>query len=440
MNNKLLRNLIIILIVVIAIIFVVLFIIFNNSDTKGNINNNTVQEENTTNEDGLNGESTPEELNAVNKEIDYQTFFTISNCISQYLDVRNMNNSNYYGRDDNGNMVLNVTEDEIQKILKSLLSTNLKKDVPILQEKNIFTLVQAIRIIEANVDSYAVYGFTMNENNEYLKDMYFIVNLDKINNTFSIEELDGNYSDLNQISTNALESIEKNDYNTFSYQDIDEQYRYKKYLAHYKKILLGKPQLAFEYLDENYKNQRFGDYEYFTKYIQENRDIIKTVSPTRYKENNDNNEITIIDQYDNSYTFDITGTMQYKVKLDDYIILSESDIEKYNSYGDSKKVSFNINRWVKMLNSKDYKFAYEYLDKTFRENTFGSVEKFEQYMKEKYPMYYDDISYEDRAQEGNLYTVELELTNSKEEFSDKYMTIIMKLGEGTDFSLSFTTQ
>ena len=40
-----------------------------------------------------------------------------------------------------------------------------------------------------------------------------------------------------------------------------------KYLEHFKRILLAKPELAYEYLDEEYKNERFGSYEYFNNYV-----------------------------------------------------------------------------------------------------------------------------------------------------------------------------
>ena len=435
------------IIITVVLIIVVLGVILFFNVQKDLQNTNSTNKDNTSTSDVERNDDevlkSADELgiipNNTNKEIGYVEMFTISNCISQYLDTLDKTNSKYYGKDENGNMVLNVSEEEINKNINALKSENANNSIQMLNEKNIFTLLDALKIVNGNVDSYIAYGFTTNSDNKYQKDCYFIVNLDNKNNTFSIEELNGSNIDINTVTTNALEKIENNSYNEFTYQNISQEYISIKYLENYKKILLAKPELAYEYLEDEYKSKRYESYDDFYNHIQTIRNKIEEMSVKKYKTNEDNTQILVKDDDSNIYRFYISGTMKYKIIMYDYIILADSQIKEYNNLKDEEKFDFNVKRWITMLNNREYKYAYKFLDETFRNEKFGSEEKFEKYIQEKYPLTYN-YSYEEKNQEGNVYTADLELSNSDEEFSDKYITIIMKSDEDANFSLSFEVQ
>ena len=440
---KKLKWIIITLILIIVILSVILLLNLQKNSQKINmpnkdneltsvIDNNNEEVSKSANELGI----IPN--NNTNKEIGYVEMFTISNCISEYLDTINRNNTKYYSVDTDGNKISIVSEEKINENIKALESVKSNNNVQMLNEKNIFTLINASKLIDGEVESYAVYGFTVNLNNEYLKDMYFIVNLDTINSTFSIEELNGNYSNLDEINAEKIESIEKNKYNTFSYQSINEQFKYKKIFLNYKRIILAKPELAYQYLDDDYKKERFENYENFYNYIQENRDIIKDMIAKKYKVDDDNSNIIITDQNENKMTFNIKSSMQYTVKVDNYIILNDDDIKKYNKLNDDKKAKYCIDRWLKMIYHRDYKYAYKFLDETYKNDKYGSEEQFEEFIKNKYPYKYN-YSILNFEENGNVYTAEIELTTD-EEFTEKYMTIIIKLESDANFSLSFDVQ
>ena len=373
--------------------------------------------------------------------ISYNMYFTISNCVSQYLDTINQNNSSYYNRDGG-----KISNEEIQKMVKSQISTNYKSDIQMLNENNIFTPVKILRKTDGRVQTYVVYGVTANSDLVYINDVYFIVNLDIQNNTYSIEPLsqfvNNNGEDyetkLSNIEVTELESIEKNDYNSFTYQKVDKEFNYKKLFDNMKKLMLVKPEIAYEYLDEDYKAETFGSYSAFEGFVRKNREHLYGITPKSYDDNNEN-KMAIYDQYSNKYEFTILDTMKYSVRIGSYVSLSDEDLKEYNKLKDTDKVKYNIKRWVEMLNSKQYGNAYDCLDETFKQDNYETQEKFEEFIKSKYYDWYDEIK-ADVEKNGNSYIAKVELNSSKDEFSDKYMTIYMLLGDKAGFTMSFKAE
>lgn len=424
-------------IVILILIIVTVLLLLPKDNNQNNIKSENIAENESTNtinvEDENSKTGTPEKA----VEAGYKEYYTVANCISSYLDATNINNSSYFSVNENGEKYQIISNDKIREKINALRSNVVNSNIQTIEEKNIFTPIDIIVLEQGRVSSYGVYGVTSNLNMEYLADKYYVVNLDSTNKAFSVQELTNNYSNVNQISATKLDSIEKNDYNEFEYSNIDNEYKYKQVFMNIKRLLLVKPEVAYEYLDDDYKNERFGNYQYFKQYIDNNRDKLIGISPRRYKE--DDSKLLLMDQDSNWYEFEITGTMKYKVKIDNYIILFDKDIEEYNKLSDDEKAKYDIKRWLKMLNNKDYKYAYQFLDETFRNNNYGTEADFEKFMKDNYPERYE-YSVSDLKQEGNVYTAEIELNIEDEEFSDKYMTVIIRLDEGTDFTLSFDNQ
>lgn len=430
-----------IFIIFLACIVTIILIAVNSNNT------NVKEEENIDKENGIvitdiNDLNDREQVDIVSNSpkidqtnVDYEYLFTIENCIPLYLDMT----------------IKGGEIDESQKAEKilSLLSENKKNNdninnsnvfnkINILDTKYYITVIDAVCLIRDNVSSFAARTIATDQNDNYIKDMYFIVNLDFINNTFSIEDVTNKYNNLSEITTNKVESIEKNDFNNFILEKSNDQFKYKKILEQYKKFMLCKPELAYQYLDEEYKKERFETYNDFYNYIQENKDTIKGITAKRYKTYDDNKKVIITDQNSNKMTFNITGTMKYTVSVDNYIVLADSDIEEYNKFEDNEKAEYNIKRWLKMINNKDYKYAYKFLDDTFKNEKYGTEEEFEQFIKNKYPDKYE-YSISNLEENGNIYSAEVKLY-TQEEFSEKYLTIIIKSNNDASFSVSFDIQ
>ena len=56
------------------------------------------------------------------KEVSLTYFYTVQKCISTYLDSINKNSSAYYGRDNDGNYVKVIKEEDIKNIIYNQLS------------------------------------------------------------------------------------------------------------------------------------------------------------------------------------------------------------------------------------------------------------------------------------------------------------------------------
>ena len=125
------------------------------------------------------------------------------------------------------------------------------------------------RIINQNVDQYLAYGICTNSNNEVAEEFYIIVNVDNSNKTFSIEPILNSPKSMDEIKlNNDNQEIEKNDYNEYNEEIYTNENQAENYLIFYKTIALAKPELLYNYMEDEYKNERFGSYNNFVEYIK----------------------------------------------------------------------------------------------------------------------------------------------------------------------------
>ena len=82
----------------------------------------------------------------------------------------------------------------------------------------------------------------------------------------------------------------------------------------------------------------------------------------------------------NNFIFKVTGAMNYTVILDTYTVKVLAYQNEFDKLDKDKKVEICLNRFFEAINTQNYEKAYNYLNKTFRENEFGSVEEFKKYV------------------------------------------------------------
>lgn len=395
------------------------------------------------------GEQEDDELNDTVKNS--EDFFTVSSCVSQYLDLLNKNYDIYYGYDDNNNytQIINPYE-AIQQILSenyiknnNITMDNLEKHIPLWEEKVTFIPLKMRVIDNIDVEKYLVYGMIENSNNEYVRDIYLFVNLCGTNATFSIEPIDKQYNSIYDIEyTNEETIIDEKDFNDYVPVSVNSEYMCQQYFNLYKSIALAKPEIAFEFLDKEYKEKRFGDISSYKEYLSDNQEEIKNIQLSQYLVNgyDDYTEYVCKDQNENLYIFNETEIMKFNMKLDTYTIPTDNFKGTYNSNNVQKKVMMNIDKWVQMLNSRDYKAAYKVLNETFKNSNFGSEEKFKTYIRQKYPSHYK-IEFLNFSEEGDTYVQHIKLKSITVSVNqEKELDIIMKLEEGTDFVMSFNIE
>ena len=92
------------------------------------------------------------------------------------------------------------------------------------------------------------------------------------------------------------------------------------------------------------------------------------------------------------------------------------------------------------MNVRDYKYVYDKLDETFRNNNWGSEEAFEHYMRENFPLHYD-VEYTTYSSEGSTYVQQINLTDitGKTEGTIS-LNVIMQLKDNYEFVMSFSVQ
>ena len=432
----------IIIVVVIIVVIIISLIVLK----LGNNNDNNIQYSNTY-EQNLEEDA----KNTVTPQQEKELIYNVEQCVDSYLDIINTNSSIYYSYDENNNYQKVVNENEI---ILNILSTeyisennitvdNIDNYIEKLDQDVFFIPLQTKYVKNGYMYKYVINGYITDFNYNIIQNISLIVNLDITNYTYSIEPLENANVNIEDVQlNNTLETIEKNDNNTFQYISTIAEEEAERYLDTYKKMLLSNPEEAYNRLDEEYRNKRFGSLDEFEKYINNNRQDFLALQPTSYLLNtyDEYNEYVCRDKYQNLYIFRANNPLDYRVLLDTYTIITDNFKTTYDKSNNEYKVAMNIDKWVQMLNARDYKTAYNCLDETFRNNNFGSEEAFEQYMRENFPLRYE-LEFGQTTENNGIYQQEIILTDITGASSDQInKTIIMQLGENYEFVMSFNIE
>ena len=226
-------------------------------------------------------------------------------------------------------------------------------------------------------------------------------------------------------------------YNAYDYKGISDEEYVIDLFNKYKEEILYNTELAYEHLDKEYREKKFETLDNFKEFARKN--VVKNVTAklSKYKkmETEEYKQYVCIDQDGKYYIFKEIAVMQYNLMLDEYTIDLPEFIEKYQKANEETKVGMNVEKIKQALNQKDYNYIYKRLDETFKQNNFSTLQKFEEYMNEKYPSIYE-IDYLEASQENQIYMQPIILKDQYDR-SEIKNTIIMQLKEGTDFVMSF---
>lgn len=295
-----------------------------------------------------------------------------------------------------------------------------------------------------NIKTYFVYLDAI-----HTEELRFVVIVDSSNNSFYIMLND--YMDKMDIKKEAIvgktveqtiQNVETNEYNTYEIPNISDARYVQELFDEYKMFLSNSPNKAYDRLDSEYRQKRFGDIQNFKTYVEQNSVHLLDMELSKYKINhyNDYTEYVCMDQFGNYLIFKEKKVMDYTVLLDSYTIDVAEFTERYDKSNEQEKVGMNIEKFILALNNKDYHYIYNKLDDGFKKNNFDSVEKFGAYIKQN--LFDTNIAeYDKFSKEGKTYIYEIKVKASEENNADsKTVTVIMKLLEDTDFVMSFKIQ
>ena len=370
-------------------------------------------------------------------------FFTVENCVQTYYKYIY---SQYEGTNFD-TMVEGISNEEEKKnaILSVLDTTYISENN--INTDNVLNLGEGINhyvkfagtdykvVSGQRIDTYAIVG-KLYENMKEISSNGFIVRLDKENLTFSIEPVQVDNIDEIQISTNET-PIEVNNFNIFTYEKLSEDELVTKYFADYKRQVIGNANAAFEMLDDEYREKKFEDVTEFGKYISDRN--IQTAFLESYQINNydEYTQYVCLDQYNNYYIFNVSNVMNYKVLLDIYTLDLPEFIERYNRANNGERAGLNLQRAFDAINNKDYEYVYNKLDDTFKENNFPTLNEFEEYITENF-YNSNNVTYSNYKSSGGLHMYDATIVDAENEKSSPITkTFIIKLLDGTDFTMSF---
>lgn len=345
-------------------------------------------------------------------------------------------------------------QEKLNEIMKLLDVKYIKENnITIDNIKNYFTIdndeVLLSDIIEMKVLEEQQFQFyiinvdvTTESSNKYNE--YYVITLDEYNSTWMIRPIkDCNNIDEIEIDK-EVQDINDNNINNYSYNRVTDEDMSQRYFTKYKQLILNNTEKAYEKLDENYREKRFNNYEEFKKFVNTNREELEKISIEEYlvEEYEDYKQYVCKDSFENIYIFKATSVVDYTVELDTYTIVTDKFKETYNESDEQKKVMMNIDKWIQMLNNRDYTTAFNMLDETFRNNNFnGDVNNFETFIRDKYPSHYK-VEYNSFSKlAGETYSQKIILSEIGAVNSEnKEITIFMKLKENIEFSMSFTIE
>lgn len=453
--KKNIRKIILILSLICLIILVTIIIAL--STIKSDIDESSEDYDLPVEDSSIYEEELNQNLSLVQSEND---FFTLESQIKDFFLYYKVGNKNaiYEILDTQYSNDNSITSENSTEILSNLYQegeNNYSQEIAYVRESS----AKPIHYIKGTI-----------ENNSEIERCYITIYWDLDNGTYSIKPITEN--EYNQYISDELKeennfSIEEKQYNELEKMTLTDEEKAEKYFKSYIKNALYNVEESYRTLDEEYRNAKFPNIDTYIEYLLRkkeelqsmNTDNIKSInefaSETEYNQyinslkfeglqqysftsKTNEKSCICIDYYGYNYIFDITGAMQYTVILDTYTLDLPEFIERYDAGNDQTKLTLNTGKIIEAINNKDYEYVYNKINETYRNNNFGDISTFEQFVNTNfYPINeVQDFTY---RQEGSVYICTIGLKN-KENESDaiKSIAILMELQDNRDFEISFS--
>ena len=259
-------------------------------------------------------------------EMERSEYFAVVSCLRNYLDMANKTNPMYtVVNRTNGQSTYdqNMNEAAVYSLLSSryiaqnnITTDNVFNTLKPFNEKQSFYPLDITKEMEVNfVTSYKIQGIVQNATYAEKTQVYFVINLDSTNNTFSVEPLAERTYNQYSVAMENVTAIETNEYNGYIEETIDERTIANEYLDMYKFFAFANPKYIYDKMPETYRVQRFGTLENYAKYIQSSKEELMGARVERYTVNKEGQYI-ITDQYQNEYVFKSNNIFDFSVTLD----------------------------------------------------------------------------------------------------------------------------
>lgn len=438
------KRIIIILVVVLLILSILLgiLILYKKDQENGNYSYVNLTEDLSV---ALDGELT--------EVTDRNNFYIVESCINRYyLFLTKSSSNNITANSSSIESQENIEKQAIYEMLdktyidsENLTVDNIFDNIQPIDESKIIIDKMYVSQIDRNMSVYLVAGKEITIATSEEKDSKMIVKMDMANKTFSLivgetaERIFNESKKGEKLNITTETTIEKTDYNGYVYNNISDDEYVTDMFDQFKTYLISYREEAYERLNEEYKSKKFENFEEFNQYVKDNiKDIvIAKADKSKTSEYDGYTQYVIMDQYGNYYIFNETAAMSYTVILDTYTVDLPEFTEQYNSANDGERAGLNLQRAFDAINNKDYEYVYNKLDDTFKENNFPTLNEFEEYIIENF-YNSNNVTYSNYKSSGGLHMYDATIVDAENEKSSPITkTFIIKLLDGTDFTMSF---
>ncbi len=355
-----------------------------------------------------------------NNQISEVTFdneiMNIKECIQKYI--------NYFYEEDY-NAIYEILENNYKNI-NNITVNNINNSVKNIYGQFILDKLEK-REININLAVYYAYGNITYENYTVDEEQRYTIIVDYAKSKFylipEILEDEYDYQNNNKDDTNV--------YSEFNYKNYSDEEILKDQFNYYKYLILNKQQKAFEMLDSDYKNKMFdNNIDKFNEYITKRKVQLENMMFAQSSQSND--KYYIKDNYNYNYILKKSDNeyYNYTIMLDNYTIMDEQILQRYNSLDDYSKAYACAEIFVNMINTKDYNNAYN-------KTSFDSMQEFENYISSNF-FENNIIEAQSVEEKENIYIVETKIysnINLQTDVMEK--NFIVELKEGANFTISF---
>ncbi len=392
--------------------------------------------------------------NKLQKEENKAIYFLLKQCMAKYYD----NSTSLAGEEtlgENTTEELEPLEDELWYLIddeaKKLLGLNKENLAEIHEEvelpKFVIDMIYSQKLSETQ-NIYIIYNRI--EGIEEKQDKILLIRLDTKNNTFSaypqkyLQErgLD-KLKEGDSIKIDNLQEIPSNGYNLYNTDEIEENdlVYLKELYEKYKFDLYYDVEHLYNSLNEEYKNQNYGNYDEFNNFIETHRQELESDEMQKYRTADTNNgtELIGIGTSGRNYIFDMTNLTEYDVRLDGYSSVTEEYMKNYNMVLPEGKGRYSINRIFNAINEKNYKFLYDKLNDVQKQNYYPTYEEFVKFIQNNlFEENNAEILESGQNTATDVYQYLVEVKDLAGGNNHKIFTIVIFLGQNGDFKFGIT--
>lgn len=455
--RKLLKYLIIFLILIISIILILLLKLNENIDAE----NNNINNINNINNNIINEALNYTNVNSNNITAQYikdnSKKFEIVKSRKDYLEVEDavlnlISDIKVCNSDSSIKAIYKVEGQQLVEQKRQELKDNLNMQISDKCDLNKFFSSEVyVKIISketytinkiyfkkmsSNITVYMVYGRFIKSDTEYklmlvydTKTEAYEIYLDNyINSNYDITDINNINISVNNIAKNKYNALEK-----YTEEEADKKI-VQRYFLTTKTQLIDDPKKIYNTLYQGYR-KKFNNIDEFYEFAPKIH--LSKIKEYKIEDKETYSDIICKDDIGNCIIFRETRAMNYTILLDPYTFEIDTLKSEYNTT-EKNKIILNVQIFGQMINMKDYNELYKRLNGVFYSNNFGSIQKLKEYMNNNFYERTKFVYISSEKKNDEYYVVKVQIINNENKDERKFINIVMKLGETTDFEISFS--